>query len=119
MIHWPSAGFSHIATWSIAAAATAAVIVRPARWPGAVWAVGGALALLLCGLISMSTALQAVAEGWDVYLFLTGMLLLALKAMARQLQEANARMQRLAIEDGLTGAFNRRHFDDEIGRAHV
>ena len=47
-----------------------------------------------------------------------GMLLLALKAMARQLQEANARMQRLAIEDGLTGAFNRRHFDDVLFAEH-
>ena len=77
MIHWPAAGISHIAIWSIAAAATAAVIVRPSRWPEAVWAVGGALALLLCGLISLSTALQAVVEGWDVYLFLTGMMLLS------------------------------------------
>ena len=47
-----------------------------------------------------------------------GMLLLALKAMARQLQEANTRMQRLAIEDGLTGAFNRRHFDDVLFSEH-
>ena len=77
MIHWPAAGISHIATWTIAATATAAVIVRPGKWPEAVWAVGGALALLLCGLLSISTALQAVAEGWDVYLFLTGMMLLS------------------------------------------
>jgi arsenical pump membrane protein len=77
MIHWPAAGPSHIAIWSIAAAATAAVIVRPGRWPEAVWAVAGALALLLCGLIPLSTALQAVLEGWDVYLFLTGMMLLS------------------------------------------
>jgi len=47
-----------------------------------------------------------------------GMLLLALKVMATQLQEANARMQRLAIEDGLTGAFNRRHFDDVLFTEH-
>jgi len=77
MISWPAAGISHIAIWTIAAAATAAVIVRPGRWPEAVWAVGGALALLLCGLISVSTALQAVVEGGDVYLFLTGMMLLS------------------------------------------
>ena len=31
MIHWPAAGVPHVATWSIAAAATAAVIVRPGR----------------------------------------------------------------------------------------
>ncbi len=47
-----------------------------------------------------------------------GMLLLALKVMATQLHEANARMQRLAIEDGLTGAFNRRHFDSVLHTEH-
>ena len=47
-----------------------------------------------------------------------GMLLLALKVMATQLSEANARMQRLAIEDGLTGAFNRRHFDSVLHTEH-
>ena len=47
-----------------------------------------------------------------------GMLLLALKVMATQLKEANVRMQRLAIEDGLTGAFNRRHFDDVLHAEH-
>jgi diguanylate cyclase (GGDEF)-like protein len=47
-----------------------------------------------------------------------GMLLLALKVMATQLQKANARMQRLAIEDGLTGAYNRRHFDDVLFSEH-
>ena len=77
MTHWPDLGISHIATWAIAAAATAAVIVRPGRWPEAVWAVAGALALLLCGLLPLSATLQAVAEGWDVYLFLTGMMLLS------------------------------------------
>ncbi len=47
-----------------------------------------------------------------------GMLLLALKNMATQLREVNARMQRLAIEDGLTGAFNRRHFDAVLQIEH-
>ena len=47
-----------------------------------------------------------------------GMLLLALKVMATQLAQANARMQRLAIEDGLTGAFNRRHFDSVLHTEH-
>ncbi len=77
MIHWPAAGFSHIATWTIAAVATALVIIRPGRWPEAVWAVAGALGLLLLGLLPLSTALQAVLEGTDVYLFLTGMMLLS------------------------------------------
>jgi arsenical pump membrane protein len=77
MIHWPAAGISNLPTWTIAAAATAAVIIRPGKWPEAVWAVAGALALLACGLIPASTALQAVFEGWDVYLFLIGMMLLS------------------------------------------
>jgi len=47
-----------------------------------------------------------------------GMLLLALKQMATQLHQANARMQRLAIEDGLTGAYNRRHFDAVLHTEH-
>ena len=47
-----------------------------------------------------------------------GMLLLALKNMATQLHQANARLQRLAIEDGLTGAFNRRHFDAVLQVEH-
>ena len=77
MIHWPAAAVSNIAIWLIAAVATAAVILRPGRWPEAVWAVGGALALLLGGLLSLSSVLQAVLEGLDVYLFLTGMMLLS------------------------------------------
>ena len=77
MIPWPEASPSHIATWAIAAAATAAVIVRPGKWPEAVWAAAGALALVVCGLLPLSSALQAVLEGGDVYLFLAGMMLLS------------------------------------------
>ncbi len=77
MIDWPAASPSHIATWAIAAAATAAVITRPRGLPEALWAGLGALALLVCGLLPLSAALQAVLEGWDVYLFLGGMMLLS------------------------------------------
>ena len=38
-------------TWAIAAAATARVIVRPFSWPEWVWAVAGALLLVLFGLL--------------------------------------------------------------------
>jgi arsenical pump membrane protein len=65
------------ATWAIAGLATAGVILRPAQWPEAVWAVGGALALLALGLITPAVALAGAAKGLDVYLFLTGMMLLA------------------------------------------
>ncbi len=47
-----------------------------------------------------------------------GLLLLALKDMATQLQAADASMRRLAIEDGLTGAYNRRHFDEVLQIEH-
>ncbi|RQM43945.1 arsenic transporter [Paraburkholderia bannensis] len=64
-------------SWSIAFAATAGVILRPFRWPEAIWAVAGALALVTLGLLPASLAWQAVNKGSDVYLFLIGMMLLS------------------------------------------
>ena len=46
----------HLATWAIAALATLGVIVRPFSWPEAIWAVTGALALVLLGLLPAGTA---------------------------------------------------------------
>lgn len=66
-----------VATWTVAGLATAGVIVRPFRWPEAVWAVAGALLLVLCGLMSYRDAWAGIAKGLDVYLFLTGMMLLS------------------------------------------
>jgi arsenical pump membrane protein len=68
--------------WGIAAAATAGVIIRPFSWPEFIWAVGGALLLIVLGLLPASDALAGVAKGTDVYLFLIGMMLLA--ELARQ-----------------------------------
>ena len=65
------------ATWGIAAAATAGVIVRPFAWPEFVWAASGAILLVLLGLLPASDALSGVMRGTDVYLFLVGMMLLA------------------------------------------
>ncbi len=65
------------ATWGIAAFATGGVILRPWGLPEAVWAVAGAAALVLLALLPWQDALAAVAKGTDVYLFLTGMMLLA------------------------------------------
>ncbi|MBV9858965.1 MAG: arsenic transporter [Alphaproteobacteria bacterium] len=70
------------ATWGIAAVATAGVILRPFAWPEFVWAVSGAGLLVILGLLSPAEALVGVAKGSDVYLFLTGMMLLA--ELARQ-----------------------------------
>ncbi|KQN74481.1 arsenic transporter [Sphingomonas sp. Leaf62] len=73
------------ATWGICAAATAAVIARPFRWPEAIWALAGAALLLALGLIPVSAALTAVAKGGDVYLFLIGMMMLSEVARAEGL----------------------------------
>jgi arsenical pump membrane protein len=73
------------ATWGIAALATGGVIIRPWRLPEAVWAVLGAVALVGFGLLSWSDALAGVRRGLDVYLFLTGMMLLAELARAEGL----------------------------------
>lgn len=61
----------------IALLATAGVIIRPFKIPEAVWAVSGALLMLILGLISLSTVWTGISKGTDVYLFLTGMMLLA------------------------------------------
>lgn len=64
-------------SWGIAAVATAGVITRPFRWPEAVWAVAGALLLVLFGLLPVTQAMHAVAKGADVYFFLFGMMVLS------------------------------------------
>jgi arsenical pump membrane protein len=66
-----------LSIWSIAALATAGVIIRPLKLPEAVWAIAGAIALVLFGLLAPAAALHGVGRGLDVYLFLTGMMLLA------------------------------------------
>jgi arsenical pump membrane protein len=63
--------------WLIAAAAIAGVLFRPRGWPEAVWACLGALILVVFGLLPLSRAGTAIAKGSDVYLFLTGMMLLS------------------------------------------
>jgi arsenical pump membrane protein len=68
---------SNLATWGIAALATAGVILRPMKLPEAVWAVSGAALLVVLGLLPASAALRGIGKGTDVYLFLIGMMLLA------------------------------------------
>jgi arsenical pump membrane protein len=72
-----SAAGSHIATWLIAASAIAGVIIRPWKLSEAWWAVLGAAALVVFTLISPPAAWLAIRKGTDVYLFLTGMMLLS------------------------------------------
>lgn len=73
------------AIWAIAGLATAGVIARPMRWPEWIWAVSGALLLLLLGLIPWQVAVTAIGKGTDVYLFLIGMMLLSETARAEGL----------------------------------
>ncbi len=74
MEHFTETG---LATWSIAAVAAGGVVIRPWGLPEAVWAVLGAVALALFGLLPAPAILSAILEGTDVYLFLAGMMLLA------------------------------------------
>jgi arsenical pump membrane protein len=67
----------NIAIWIIAALTTAGVLIRPFKWPEAVWAVLGAILLIGFGLLPLADGLRAVGKGLDVYLFLIGMMLLS------------------------------------------
>ncbi len=73
---------ANILIWTITALATAGVLIRPLKWPEAVWAALGAILLLALGLLPVSDGLRAVGKGLDVYLFLIGMMLLS--EIARQ-----------------------------------
>ena len=64
-------------TWAICALATAGVILRPFKLPEAIWAATGAALLVVGGLLPAAAALRAVGRGTEVYLFLTGMMLLS------------------------------------------
>ena len=67
----------HLLVGAIAVLTILAILLRPFRWPEAVWACGAAFLLLALQLISPREALAAVGQGMDVYLFLAGMMLLA------------------------------------------
>jgi arsenical pump membrane protein len=63
--------------WGIAALATFGVIARPWNLPEFIWAMAGAMLLVVLRLLPWQQALGAAAKGTDVYLFLIGMMLLA------------------------------------------
>ena len=67
----------HLLAWGICALSVAGVIIRPFKWPEAIWAVSGALLVVLLRLLPWGVAWGAVGKGLDVYLFLTGMMLLS------------------------------------------
>ena len=55
---------SAVAAWGIAAVATAGVIARPFRLPEAIWAVAGAVLLVVFGLLPWADACPAFARAW-------------------------------------------------------
>jgi arsenical pump membrane protein len=63
--------------WIVSLASIALMLVRPRGLGEYIWAGSGALLLLALRLVSPATALGAVREGFDVYLFLAGMMILA------------------------------------------
>lgn len=71
------AEYSTSLTWFLSAAAVGGVIVRPFGLPEWVFAVAGAMLLAILSLIPWSEAVAGIADGLDVYLFLTGMMLLS------------------------------------------
>ena len=65
------------AIWAICVVSIAGVLLRPRNIPEWLWALGGAVALVVLRLLPVRAALGAVGKGVDVYLFLAGMMLLA------------------------------------------
>jgi arsenical pump membrane protein len=63
--------------WLISLLSITGVIIRPFKIPEAFWAISGAILLVVFGLISPSDGFSGVLKGLNVYLFLTGMMLLA------------------------------------------
>src|ERR1700738_2163448 len=68
---------SHAAIWSISFISILLMLIRPRRIPEVWWIGAGAAALVALRLMPLHMAIQAVAKGNDVYLFLIGMMLLA------------------------------------------
>ena len=66
-----------ISIWAISLAGIFCMLLRPRRISEAYWVCGAALVLVASRLLPLRQAAHAVREGFDVYLFLTGMMLLA------------------------------------------
>lgn len=68
---------AHFLIWVIVLVTIGLMLLRPGRIPEVIWTSAGAALLCLLRLIPLPLALHAVGEGMDVYLFLTGMMLLS------------------------------------------
>jgi arsenical pump membrane protein len=66
--------------WIVALASIVLMLLRPWGLREAVWVSAGAVLLVFSGLVPWHQAVQSVAHGSGVYLFLTGMMLLAEQA---------------------------------------
>jgi arsenical pump membrane protein len=71
------AEIAHVVLPLIVATSIALMLLRPRGIPEVWWISAGALLLIVLRLIPLKLASQAVAKGSDVYLFLTGMMLLS------------------------------------------
>lgn len=76
-MHMLAGNLHSVIVWVISLASIGLVLIRPKGWPEAIWAVAGACLLITCGLISLGDAGAAAAKGTDVYLFLTGMMIIS------------------------------------------
>jgi arsenical pump membrane protein len=63
--------------WIVSVASIVLMLLRPRGIPEWMWICSGALVLVAARLLPVRAALHAIREGADVYLFLTGMMLLA------------------------------------------
>src|SRR6266851_617670 len=72
-----SPALAHLLLPLIVAVSILLMLIRPSGIPEVYWIGSGALLLLLLRLIPLTLAGRAVAEGSDVYLFLSGMMLLS------------------------------------------
>ena len=68
---------SFVAIWVVSLASVVLMLARPRGLPEWVWIGGGAVVLVATGLLPVAGAAHAIREGVDVYLFLTGMMILA------------------------------------------
>lgn len=88
--------------WLIVLASLACILLRPYGLREAWTALAGAMLLVLAGLMPPGAALRAAAQGWNLYLFLAGMMILAeLAALHGVFDWAAGRVARAARGSGV------------------
>jgi arsenical pump membrane protein len=68
---------ARVLLWTIVAISIVLMLIRPRDIAEVYWVSGGALLLVALRLIPLGLALRAIGEGYDVYLFLIGMMLVS------------------------------------------